>query len=112
MEKKWVKFDNGKSLETKGSEEGTIIKDESHSFGARITIEENTTIAPYSITIGVYGLLFHTVFCSSLDEVNSKFEFFKLVVEDILNLYEVDEKNRDQEWKDKHNSLTEKLTNS
>ncbi|MAW97055.1 MULTISPECIES: hypothetical protein [unclassified Leeuwenhoekiella] len=60
MEYKWNPFDQGNSIGTIGSEDGKILKDEENSFGARITLEENGSIAPFSITIGIYGLMFHT----------------------------------------------------
>ena len=49
----------------RGSENGLVRLDEEHSSGARITLEESGVTAPWSITCGVYGLLVHTVFCTT-----------------------------------------------
>lgn len=64
----WNSIDGGRSLGTTGSEAGTIILDDEHPDGARVTIERGGTIAPFSITCGVYGWMAHTRFFSSESE--------------------------------------------
>ena len=61
----WVAVENGATIGTLGSEGGVIERDEEHADGARITIEQGGTIAPYSITCGIYGWMFHTVLRNS-----------------------------------------------
>jgi hypothetical protein len=110
MEYKWDPFDEGNSIGTIGSEDGKILKDEENSFGARITLEENGSIAPFSITIGIYGLMFHTDFYSSLENAENEFKNFKTKVDEIIEHYLIDENNRDSEWNEKHNQLMGLIT--
>jgi hypothetical protein len=58
----WKPFNEGRTIGTIGSERGTILLDDEHSGGARITIEEGGHIAPFSITCGIYGWMVHTRF--------------------------------------------------
>jgi len=48
--------------ETRGTEGGTIIVDEEHDFGARITLERLGEGPPCAITCGIYGWMVHTRF--------------------------------------------------
>jgi hypothetical protein len=61
----WVPFEYGASIGRRGSENGAILLDEEHELGARITLEKGGDIAPFAITCGVYGWMFHTRFCGS-----------------------------------------------
>ena len=110
MEYKWNPFDEGNSIGTIGSEDGKILRDEENSFGARITLEENGSVAPFSITIGIYGLMFHTDFYSSLENAENKFKSFKTIIEKIIEHHLIDENKRDSEWNKKHNQLMELIT--
>jgi hypothetical protein len=56
----------------RGSENGVVRLDEEHALGARLTLEEGSTHAPWSITCGLYGWMFHTIFCSTEAEARSK----------------------------------------
>ncbi|MFI1742829.1 hypothetical protein [Thalassobellus sediminis] len=110
MEYKWNPIDKGNSIGTIGSEDGKILEDEENSFGARITLEEDGSIAPYSITVGIYGLIFHTDFYSTLENAENEFKNFKKKVEKIIEHYLIDENNRDTYWNEKHNQLMESIT--
>jgi len=46
----WYAFDNEKSIGQRGSESGTIIRDEEHGDGARITLEGDGQTAPFWAT--------------------------------------------------------------
>jgi hypothetical protein len=70
----WSVFDGGKSVGALGSERGVIVRDEEHSDGARITLERNTTVAPFAITCGVYGWMFHTRFFGIEQEARTAFD--------------------------------------
>jgi hypothetical protein len=70
----WSVFDGGKSIGALGSESGVIVRDEEHSAGARITLERNTTVAPFAITCGIYGWMFHTRFFGLEQEARAEFE--------------------------------------
>lgn len=58
----WYPVADGATLGETGSEDGLIIRDEEHAHGARITLERGGSTAPFSITCGVYGAMFHTCF--------------------------------------------------
>ena len=81
----WMLFDEGKSINTRGSESGLILRDEEHSTGARITLERGG-YTPFSITCGIYGWMFHTAFFSSEPEAQTAFDKMKVALEKILNL--------------------------
>jgi uncharacterized membrane protein len=56
----WHPFDDGGTIGTLGSESGTILRDDEHEGGARITLERDGCSAPFAITCGVYGSMVHT----------------------------------------------------
>jgi hypothetical protein len=58
----WHAYRDGTTIGTRGSEGGIIVADEEHREGARITLEEDGGVAPWSITCGVYWVMFHTRF--------------------------------------------------
>jgi len=107
----WIAFEDGKSIGSSGSENGMIIKDEEFENSARITIEKDGQISPFSITMGIYGLTFHTNFYSTFEKADDDFQWFKLKIEEILNLFEIKEEKRDSDWNGKHNQLLYELTN-
>lgn len=72
----WKPFDYGKTISTKGSENGIIIKDEEYKEIARITLEKDE-YTPYGITCGIYGMMCHTVFAGGHDEALGKYEAMK-----------------------------------
>lgn len=80
----WKSFKDGLSLGTYGSENGKIIKDEEYDNDARITLEKDGYTAPFSITCGIYGLFFHTAFCSNYESATKKCEEMKQDIERIL----------------------------
>ena len=94
----WYIFDNSNSIGKKGSEGGIILSDFENSNGARITIEQDGNIAPFSVTIGIYNLMFHTYFCSSQEKAISFREETIERVDDIFELLKVDNEKRNEEW--------------
>src|ERR1700733_10767229 len=64
----WQPFDEGRTIGTRGSEEGSIVVDEEHSLGGRLTLERNAVVAPFAITCGIYGWMMHTRYLSNEDE--------------------------------------------
>jgi hypothetical protein len=58
----WYPYEGGTSVGQSGSEGGVIVVDEEHPDGARITLERDGAVAPWSITCGVYGWMAHTRF--------------------------------------------------
>lgn len=103
MSNNWTIFDSGNSIGLKGTENGIILIDEENINGARITLEENGDIAPFTITFGIYGIMFHTHFCSS----NQKATIYIKKVKDKIDMiflanYSID----DDEYYEKINELT------
>jgi hypothetical protein len=56
----WLPLENGGTLGQTGSEEGTIVRDQEHPLGARISLERDCRVAPFAITFGIYGWMLHT----------------------------------------------------
>jgi hypothetical protein len=80
----WTSFDGGASIGRMGSESGVIIRDSEHPRGARITLERAGTVAPYSITCGIYGCMAHTRFFSTEIEASQEFDLMAAALEPIL----------------------------
>jgi hypothetical protein len=80
----WYPFDGGKSKGQPGSEGGTILLDDEHAVGARITLERDAVTAPFSITCGIYDWMFHTRFFSSESEAMDEFVDMKEGISGIL----------------------------
>ena len=84
----WFAFDNGKSIGQRGSEGGTIIRDEEHGEGARITLERDGQTAPVAITCGIYGWMLHTRFFDTEDEAAPEYERMKQSLDALLEAAE------------------------
>ena len=84
--------ENEEAIGSTGSENGIIILDLEHSEGARISLEEKSTVAPFSITIGIYGLLMHTIFCSDKIEADEKISLIKQLIEKAIKYCQKDAK--------------------
>lgn len=85
----WYPFDHGSSIGLVGSEKGEIIADEEYDQGARITIERNGH-TPFSVTCGIYGLMCHTTFGSTFDEILLKYQAMKADIEKAIGLLDND----------------------
>ncbi len=81
---KWAAFDEGVTIGTRGSEDGITIRDDEHADGARVTLESDTTHAPFAITCGIYGWMFHTRYLSSLAEAEAEYEQMRTGLAEIL----------------------------
>jgi hypothetical protein len=106
----WTRFANGNTLGSTGSELGKIVFDMESPSGARITLEHETEVAPYAVTFGVYGLMFHTHFCSSIEESLEYIRKSVALIESLFTLYDVPETGRDAGWQDQHDNLSSELT--
>ncbi len=80
----WQPFNEGKTIGAVGSENGTIVLDDEHSLGARITLERETRTAPFAITCGIYELLVHTRFFSHKEDAAAQFEAMKIALAEII----------------------------
>lgn len=81
----WYAYGNGTSTGMKGSEGGTIVLDEEHADGARITLERDGDIAPWAITCGVYGLMVHTRFFAARPTAEAECEAMKRALSGIVS---------------------------
>lgn len=106
---RWAKFNKGSSIGTIGSEGGKIIEDFECIDGARVTIEKDGDIAPYSVTLGIYGLMFHTHFDSTEIEAKRFMGFAVKKIDETFALYETAESERNKTWHDKHERLLSEL---
>jgi hypothetical protein len=80
----WHPFENGGTVGQTGSEEGTMVRDEEHSLGARISLERDCGVAPFAITCGIYGWMLHTRFLGSEDEAETQYEAMKSALAALL----------------------------
>ncbi len=80
----WVFFDGGSTVGQSGSENGVIVQDEEHGLGARITLERDSQHAPFAITCGIYGWMFHTRFFGSEAEAVAEYNRMKDGLDAIL----------------------------
>ena len=106
---RWTKFDTGSSIGTVGSEGGEVIEDFECVDGARVTIEKDGDIAPFTVTLGIYGLMFHTHFSSTEIDAKKFMDFAKTKINEIFSLYETSETARDSKWHDIHSRLISEL---
>jgi hypothetical protein len=92
-----------------GSESGKIIYDVEHDKGARITIEKETDIAPFAVTLGISGVMFHTDFFSTeIEARNFVFESMRKI-ENLFKHLEMPANQQDENWKEIYNRLVEKI---
>lgn len=73
----WHPFQNAVTIGQVGSENGAIVNDEEHSFGARITLERGGKTAPFAVTCGIYGAMVHTAFFDSASSAQAGYEQMK-----------------------------------
>lgn len=90
-ETNWQDYDAGYSIGTVGSDGGAIVRDEEHRSGARITLEEESGSAPFSVTCAVYGWMFHTRYFSDETEAGDEYDRMKDELEEILEAIPADE---------------------
>ncbi|SHK44036.1 hypothetical protein [Hespellia stercorisuis] len=84
----WVPYNNGNTIGTKGSENGTILSDEEFGGSVRITVEECPSYS--AITCGVYGAMVHTAFFDKKDS-EEKYKSMKRELEEFILLDTTDE---------------------
>jgi hypothetical protein len=81
----WHAFGDGTGVGTRGSEGGTIVLDEEHADGARITLEQDGYTAPWAITCGVYGLMVHTRFFATRPTAEAEYDATKAALHAIVS---------------------------
>jgi hypothetical protein len=86
----WTAFvDETGMPETVGTDGGAILLDDEHPMGARITLEKDSCVAPFSITSGIYGWMVHTRHFQQLDVARDAFAAMKPELVAILDLIPV-----------------------
>ena len=55
----------------------SITIDDCPELCSRVTLEQGGDIAPFSITVGVYGSFFHTAYMSTTEEGEAMFKSMK-----------------------------------
>ena len=81
----WYSFESGKTVGKRGSEGGTILRDEEHGDGARITLERETLHnIPFGINCGIYGWMVHTRFFADEASALEAYEQMKSSIGAIL----------------------------
>lgn len=109
VEYNWIPFDNSKTIGTKGNEGGIIIEDLENIDGARITLEKDCGNIPFAVTIGIYGLMFHTHFDSDLYNANLFVKYSKGKINRVFEMYQLPEESRTQLWQSNHDKIIEEL---
>ncbi|WP_296151486.1 hypothetical protein [uncultured Flavobacterium sp.] len=103
----WIDFENGNTIGKKGSEKGKILCDQENINGARITLESDANNVPFVITLGIYGLAFHTEFLGELNVATEYFKRKKIEIAEILKLCNFSDENIDID--DELDELLQKL---
>jgi hypothetical protein len=80
----WHPFDGGRSIGIVGSEDGTILADDEHADGARITLERHGRAAPFAITCGIYGWMLHTRFFRREEDACAAYAAMKQALDTII----------------------------
>ena len=80
----WRPFDDGRTIGLEGSEGGTVLLDEEHPAGARITLESNGAVAPFAITCGIYGDMMHTRFVAKDGEARRDYALMRAALGGML----------------------------
>lgn len=87
----WLPFEDGETVGMRGTEGGSIVADEQHPAGARITLERDCLRAPYAITCTIYGWGYHTRFLADEPTAQQAYDDMKPALEDVLRLLPIDE---------------------
>ena len=93
----WRMIAGGTTIGGEGSDNGTILRDEEFCQRARITLEKEGKHAPFFISCGIYGWVFHTRDFSSLPEASGEYERMKAALSGIL-AYPADGPSADAEY--------------
>lgn len=76
-EQSWRLVEEGRTRGLDGTEGGTIVRDEEHPAGLRLTLEEDPARSFYALTCGVAGWLVHSRFFGSEAEVLAAWDEMK-----------------------------------
>ncbi len=91
----WRPYGEGRTIGGTGSESGVILSNEETKGGARITLERDCWSSPFAITCGVYGVMVHTSFFTSLEDARNDYGEMKAELERLLDLMASEEAQDD-----------------
>ena len=75
-----------------------------------MTLEKECGNIPFAITLGIYGLTFHTHYESDLKTAYEYIKNTKFRINKIFDLYVTTEDKRDETWQSKHDKQINELT--
>ncbi len=87
----WSPFGGRHTVGAAGSEGGTILRDDEHADGARITLERDTKVAPFAITCGIYGWMLHTRWFSDEAQAQRDYDAMKAALAEIIQVIPLDD---------------------
>ncbi len=87
----WSPFGGGRTVGSAGSEGGTVLRDEEHADGARITLERGAKVAPFAITCGIYGWMLHTRWFSDAAVAQRDYDAMKMALGEIVQAVPFDD---------------------
>jgi hypothetical protein len=97
----WRPFDDGRSIGTIGSESGTIVLDDEHADGVRITLERDGSTAPFAVTCGIYDWMMHTRFFDEEGDARQAYDQMKQALDGIIRTIPLEEDpDRDAKMKE------------
>ncbi len=105
----WILYNDSETIGTIGSEGGNIIEDYENINGARITLEENCVTAPFAVTLGIYGLMFHTHYDDTLQNAQTFILKTKLKINVIFDMCNVPDAEKNEDWYSNYNKLLEEI---
>jgi hypothetical protein len=76
-ERSWSPAEGGSTLGLEGQEGATIVRDEEHPAGLRLTLEEDPSRSFHALTCGVSGWLVHRRYFGSEAEAVAAWEEMK-----------------------------------
>jgi hypothetical protein len=100
----WYQFKNGESIGQTGSEGGKILRDEEHTVGARVTLEDVRSTR-FTITCGIYGWMVHTRFFESEAAAQIGFDETKDELTKIVALIPLEDEANDKNMRAAENAI-------
>jgi hypothetical protein len=83
----WFAYDNGSTIGSMGAEGGTVLRDEEHELGARLTLKRGGNYV--SVSCSIYGWMDHTRFFGTVADAQREYLLMKPplanMVENILS---------------------------
>ncbi|QRN98098.1 hypothetical protein JRI60_03210 [Archangium violaceum] len=76
-EQSWRPAEGGSTLGLEGAEGGTIVRDEEHPAGLRLTLEEDLSRSFHALTCGISGWLVHRRYFGSEPEAAAAWDEMK-----------------------------------